>query len=155
MRLPPAGGCAGESWCWPGSYNYPVYNLAAKWIVYKGACDEVTGMAAHSNKAGWEGLLHLPLRLLQTLTARVTWARGHMMCVETPGLPSSGVISNEPWVEGDSPWHKTGDGALLSLRPPVSAWKENRSGRSPRGPMERSRSQGFILGRSWSWRLSH
>lgn len=112
-----------------------MYNLAAKWIVYKGACDEVTGMAAHSNKAGWEGPLHLPLRLLQTLTARVTWAQGRVMCGNT-GLPSSGVISNEPWVEGDSPWHRTGDGALLSPRPPGSAWKENRSGGSPNGKVK-------------------
>ena len=32
-----------------------MYNLAAKWTVYKGARDEITGMAAHRDEAGWEG----------------------------------------------------------------------------------------------------
>lgn len=31
-----------------------MYNLVAKWIVYKGAHDEIIGMAVHRDEAGWE-----------------------------------------------------------------------------------------------------
>lgn len=31
-----------------------MYNLVAKWIVYKGVHDEITGMAEHRDEDGWE-----------------------------------------------------------------------------------------------------
>lgn len=44
-----------------GSCNYPVYNLVAKWIVYKGVHDEITGlteMRRAGREAGREGGNH-------------------------------------------------------------------------------------------------
>lgn len=78
-----------------------MYNLVAKWVVYKGEPDEISGTAARGDGGGWEEAAgsqslpalpaptcHTQLLPVQTLTSLSHRALGSV----TFGLPPSGII---------------------------------------------------------------